>query len=144
MTQEARRRAEAGSKLHWALAGGVLLALAVGVSISEGRGALGHGAVIGCADRKGGALEIVLKGQRCDRGERKLTWGVPGPRGSRGAEGARGAEGPAGQTGASGERGPRGDFTFDDFGGMDCNDGSPGAIDVSHDGAGFVTFTCEP
>jgi hypothetical protein len=134
--------------MRWALAGGIsLAALAVGVSLGQGRGARDQGPITGCADRKGGELEIVLKGQRCGRGERKLTWNVSGPRGPQGAEGPTGAPGPAGEpgpTGARGDRGPRGDFAFDDLGGMACDDGNPGTIDISHDGAGFVTFTCEP
>jgi hypothetical protein len=123
-------------RVRCALVGGLsLAAVAASVSLGERRGAHEQRPINGCADRKGGDLEIMLKGQGCGGGERKLTWNVQGPRGPQGVEGT---------TGAIGERGPRGDFAFDDFDGMACNDGSPGTITVSHDSDGFVTFTCEP
>jgi hypothetical protein len=127
------------------LAGGLsLAAVAASVSLSEGRAVLGQEPLTGCADRRGGELEIFLERQRCGRAERKLAWNKPGARGPAGALGARGAVGATGPSGGTGERGQRGDFGFDDFDGMGCDDGSPGTIDTSLDGDGFATFACEP
>jgi hypothetical protein len=136
------KRASGTSRVRLTMVAGLsLAAVAASVSLSEGRGADAQGPITGCVDRKGGELELALKGQGCGAGEGELNWNVPGPRGPQGAEGAPGPSGPAGSVG---NPGAQGDFEFDDFDGMTCDDGSSGTIDVSHDGQGFVAFTCEP
>ncbi|HLY48104.1 MAG TPA: hypothetical protein VKR21_02810 [Solirubrobacteraceae bacterium] len=61
----------------------------------------GGGTVIhACANSKTGALR-ELKGKKCGRGARSLSWNQQGPIGPPGAAGPRGANGQNGQNGAT-------------------------------------------
>lgn len=60
-----------------------------------------------CADKKTGAMRLILKGKKCKPGEKKLRWNVKGPAGIAGPIGPQGPQGP---TGAAGARGPAGAF----------------------------------
>ena len=69
-----------------------------------------NGQIRACYKFKGkgkGTLRAV-KGKRCRRGERRLTWSVAGPAGASGAAGAQGATGPRGDQGFQGNPGPAG------------------------------------
>lgn len=69
-----------------------------------------NGQIRACYKVKGkakGAMRVV-KGKRCKRGERPLTWSVAGPAGaagSQGSPGAQGAQGVQGNPGAAGSTG---------------------------------------
>jgi hypothetical protein len=90
------------------------------------------GDVDACFERKSGDLDL-LKGRRCGRGEKPVSWSAEGPRGpqgvpgepgqqgERGAQGPQGVQGPQGQTGATGS--PAGSATF---GGVPFGFGGPG------------------
>jgi hypothetical protein len=111
----------------------VMVGLLAGTSLSFGQGS-STAVVNGCAKAKTGALRVLKSGQRCRRGERKLTWNRRGPSGSAGATGAAGAGGPAG---------PPSSFSFDDFNGMPCQrSGGDGTTDLSYDSEGFASFQC--
>ncbi|HEX8083683.1 MAG TPA: hypothetical protein VF529_05280 [Solirubrobacteraceae bacterium] len=92
-----------------ALSRGVVLA-AVAVAATAAGLAVGavpdsQGRFVGCYANKGGKLRILVKGNRCRRGETLIRWnqrGVPG------ADGAAGAPGPAGPPGAPGAPGAPG------------------------------------
>ena len=72
------------------------------------------GKISACYKKKSGALRVLVKGNKCKRGERELAWnqkgppglpgspGAPGQPGSPGADGQPGAPGSPGQPGASG------------------------------------------
>lgn len=53
-----------------------------------------------CADKKSGAIRLVVKGKKCKRSERRLRWNVQGP------AGIAGPVGPQGPAGAQGPPGP--------------------------------------
>ncbi len=66
-----------------------------------------NGQVRACYKVKGkpkGAMRAV-KGKRCRRGERRLTWSVVGPAGAAGAAGSQGSTGSQGPQGAPGVKG---------------------------------------
>jgi hypothetical protein len=116
-------------------------ALAGGAAYGAGGSAQGPaGAVHGCVVKIGpakGELRIVKGGAPCRRRERRLVWNVRGARGPAGEPGAAGTQGSPGQSGAQGT------FSFDDFEGMACSDGTDqGTIHVTYDGVGNASFTC--
>ena len=41
-----------------------------------------------CANKKSGAMRLVVKGKKCKKSERKLEWSIQGPPGIGGARGA--------------------------------------------------------
>ena len=68
------------------------------------------GDVDACFERRSGDLDL-LKGKRCEKGEKAVTWSSEGPRGPRGEQGPageRGAPGAAGEPGSAGPAGPAG------------------------------------
>jgi hypothetical protein len=80
-----------------------------------GAGAFATAAVVGpdgeinaCYEKKSGDLD-VLKGKKCGKGEKTITWaqeGPPGPQGPQGEAGGPGSPGTNGTPGASGVAGP--------------------------------------
>jgi hypothetical protein len=69
-----------------------------------------NGQVRACYKVKGkskGAMRVV-KGKRCKRGERPLTWSVTGPAGASGAAGSQGSPGSQGVSGVQGNPGAAG------------------------------------
>lgn len=69
-----------------------------------------NGQIRACYKVKGkakGAMRVV-KGKRCRRGERPLTWSVAGPTGAPGAAGAQGSAGSQGPQGVPGNPGADG------------------------------------
>ncbi|HUA10819.1 MAG TPA: hypothetical protein VMA83_02315 [Solirubrobacteraceae bacterium] len=75
------------------------------LDVTRARGASSGGSVIyTCVNRKG-QLRLVKRSTRCKRGEKKLTWGVEGPRGPRGEAGPPGGEGKQGKEGTPGSNG---------------------------------------
>ena len=81
---------------------GVVAVVAIG-SVAYARS--DGGQVRACYKTSGGALRIATT---CKGGERRIVWGVVGPRGAAGLPGAQGPQGPKGDTGASGPQGPQG------------------------------------
>lgn len=69
-----------------------------------------NGQIRACYKVKGkakGAMRVV-KGKRCKRGERPLTWSVAGPAGATGAAGSQGSPGTQGAQGVPGNPGANG------------------------------------
>jgi hypothetical protein len=59
------------------------------------------GDVDACFERKSGDLDL-LKGKKCGKGEKRVTWSEAGPEGPEGPPGPPGADGQTGATGAPG------------------------------------------
>ena len=77
-----------------------------------GAGAFATAGVIGkdgeiqaCYSKKSGALK-VMKGKKCKKGEKKITWAQEGPRGPQGEGGQAGSAGTNGTPGSNGVAGP--------------------------------------
>ena len=97
-----------------ALAAIALAAAAAGLATGAIRDRQGR--LVACFSTQSGDLRLLVKGNACRRGERKIRWnerGVAGPvgtAGTAGAPGAPGPPGPPGPPGADGGDGPdRGD-----------------------------------
>jgi hypothetical protein len=67
----------------------------------------GDGDIDACFERRSGDLDL-MKGKRCNRGERPVAWSVEGQRGPQGEVGPRGEAGPIGLQGVPGDTGPAG------------------------------------
>jgi hypothetical protein len=65
-------------------------------------------AIHACFKTRNGALSI-LKGTKCPKGSRSLSWSQQGPKGSSGRNGAAGAAGAKGANGGQGPQGAKGD-----------------------------------
>jgi hypothetical protein len=63
------------------------------------------GEIQACYSKKTGALK-VMKGKKCKKGTKALTWNQEGPRGPQGPGGAAGANGTNGTPGSDGVAGP--------------------------------------
>lgn len=64
-----------------------------------------------CAAKSTGAMRLIVKGKKCKKSEKKLSWSVQGPPGMQGPvgpQGRDGATGPQGVPGATGPTGPAG------------------------------------
>lgn len=77
-----------------------------------GAGAFATASVVGpdgeiqaCYSKKSGALK-VMKGKKCKKGEKKITWAQEGPQGPQGPGGQAGAAGTNGTPGSTGVAGP--------------------------------------
>ncbi len=79
-----------------AIAVGVVALLAAGGGYAI---ASGGGTIHACAKKSNGALR---RANKCQRGEKGVSWNINGPRGSAGATGAQGPQGPQGPTGPAG------------------------------------------
>jgi hypothetical protein len=112
--------------------------LIAGASLTFGQSSPGR-VVNACVKAKSGAVRIS-RGNRCRRGERRLTWNI---RGRAGPPGAGGSAGPSGPRGEGGDKGSPGSFGFDDFHGMPCSrPGGDGTTELSYDSQGFARFQC--
>ncbi len=72
-----------------------------------------NGVIGACYKTKSGALSVI-KGKKCPRGSRPLSWNQQGPRGlagKGGASGLKGATGPQGSQGTQGTKGEAGTAT---------------------------------
>jgi hypothetical protein len=81
----------------------VLVAITVLAVAAAGSWALAAGGspvINACANKKSGALR--LRGPKCKKSEKTVSWSVKGP------QGANGSKGPTGPTGTTGSQGPMG------------------------------------
>jgi hypothetical protein len=81
-----------------------LFVAATGYSIAATRSS---GVIHACYKSRSGAL-FVVKGGKCPRGTKSLSWNQRGPTGSTGQKGAAGAKGANGAQGAQGVKGEAG------------------------------------
>ena len=120
----------------WVAVIGLLVGAGAWVAFSSASGS-SPDQITACVQKKGGEARILRAGQRCTRGETRVTWakvGPVGPQGETGETGDVGPEGPAGVQGASGAPGPPGIDDFNDIAGMPCTRGSQqGTIELTFD-----------
>lgn len=81
-----------------------LFIAATGFSIAATRPS---GVIHACYKTRSGAL-FVVKGSKCPKGTKSLSWNQRGPAGSTGLKGAAGARGATGATGGAGAKGEAG------------------------------------
>ena len=112
-------------RFTWVAALAVIAAVAgVGLSVASDKA---PGKITACVERNGGEARII-KGGKCQRGERKVTWSKIGP------------VGPAGQTG---EAGPPGIVSFNDIAGLPCTrNAQQGTVELTFDTGGVAVPRC--
>jgi hypothetical protein len=67
-----------------------------------------QGRIAACYVKKTGKVRLLVKGNKCQKGEALIRWNQTGPRGQSGATGATGATGQQGQDGQQGQQGTKG------------------------------------
>jgi hypothetical protein len=86
----------------------LFVALGGGAWAASG-GLIGAGGVIhACVPNKGGPLSVVPPGEKCGRGQRRISFNQQGPPGQTGPQGPPGQAGRQGGQGAKGDQGPAG------------------------------------
>lgn len=126
-------------RVVWLAVVGLVIGAGAWVAFSNASGG-SPDEITACVERKGGEARIVRAGQRCKRGEIRVTWskiglvGPPGEAGEAGETGPVGAQGAQGAQGAIGLPGPPGIDDFNDIEGMPCTRGSQqGTIELTFD-----------
>jgi hypothetical protein len=86
----------------------LFVALGGGAWAASG-GLIGAGGVIhACVPNKGGPLSVVRPGEKCGRGQRRISFNQQGPPGQTGPQGPPGPAGRQGGQGSKGDQGPAG------------------------------------
>ena len=111
---------------------GALAVIGIPVAVASGSARAYYACVAGSTH----TLQLTSKKAKCPRGERKITFNVPGPRGAAGPSGQHGLTGVTGATGPDGTRGPAGVT-----GATGVNGGSAGAGATGPAGPAGVTGT---
>ncbi|MCD9024544.1 collagen-like triple helix repeat-containing protein [Cohnella silvisoli] len=86
----------------------------------------GNGETIYACVKKNGDLQLIGKGDSCDKKEQKISWNVVGPKGDKGDKGDKGVPGATGITGPQGPAGLQGPQGLPGVQGLAGKDGANG------------------